>query len=240
MGREGGGVADHEDGWYTPLPATGLTGVDEGLDLLVDKYTAEATRTDRLLDRRCDVVELRRRSDGVLRERLWLDRESGLLLRRETYAEDGTVLRMAVYLSLDLSPMAVPREGPSVSGRTERQSLRVPLQRREQGVAALEKAELAALERAGWTVPAELPGGYRAVEAYAVSSDDVQPLQVVYRDGLYSVSLFQQRGQPDWSSLPSGAEPAEGLGFQAFEWPRAVPERIVWEADGTAWSLVGD
>jgi hypothetical protein len=230
LADDGGGLVDHEQGWFVPLPPADVDASEDAVDALAGKYRVQAAGTDELLERPCTLVDVRRAADGLLRERLWIDDASALILRRETYDADERLVRLAVYLSLDLTP---PRAHPD-RGR------RVPLEARTQGVASVDDRGLAALRDAGWSVPDELPGGYEPSGVYAVSGADSQPLQVVYGDGLYSVSVFQEQGRADWSTLPPGAEPAERYGPDVYEWPGAFPQRLVWESQGTTFSLVGD
>jgi hypothetical protein len=232
----GGGIVDHTQGWHVPLPR--VRPVRSAVDrrALNDKYQVRIAETDRILGRDCPVVEITRRADGRLRERLWIDEASALVLRRETYGPDGERLRLLAYLGLDFEP-AAQRSGsrPGRSGE-----LPVPLTHRAHDVKAVTADQLQALRASGWTVPQGLPGGYQPVAGYVVDTADSQPLHLLYRDGLYSVSLFQHRGGLDPDDLPQGAEPARGLGWPAWEWPGALPHRLVWEAGGTTFSLVGD
>lgn len=230
---EHGGLTNHDQGWFLPLPAAALAG-DAGererdLAALEAKYRVRILGSMVLAGGSCTRMELRRRADGALRERLCIAPDTGLVLRRETYGLDGERSRMAVYLTL--------REGAP-----PRASRAVPLERITMERMPVADQGLDALRAAGWALPEELPGRYRAVGVYAMDTErpDAQALQAVYRDGLYTVSLFQQRGRPDWSALPEGARPVEDLPWQAYEWPGAVPQRIVWEASGTTFSLVGD
>ncbi len=182
-----------------------------------------------VLDRPTVGLEVVRRDDGRLRERFEVDRVTGLVLRRESY--DGDLrLRLATYSRLDLrpAPAASPRDAaPAAAWRGgDATPVRAP--------------HLDALREGGWVVPAALPDGYRPAGVYAVASADGQHLQQIFDDGLYSVSLFQQRGRADWAALTEGARPVHGLGDRAAEWPGAVPRQIVWEAGGTVLSLVGD
>lgn len=54
-------------------------------------------------------LELRLRS-GTLRRALWVDRDSGLLMKRETYRDDGSLARRERIMKLSL-PAAVDRSG---------------------------------------------------------------------------------------------------------------------------------
>lgn len=238
LGHRGSDMVDHRQGWMAPLPAVDPGESVQAVDALARKYDVAVVGEERLLDRPCTRLEVHRREDGSLRERLWIDQDSGLVLRRETY-EGSTRLRLMAYLSLDLRPGAAADEA-GVGARATRSQAAVPLERRSRAVSAVDGGALAALRRAGWVVPARLPGRYEPVGVYAVDGADGQPLHVVYRDGLYTVSLFQQQGSPDWTSLPDGARRADHVDWPAYEWPGAVPRRLVWEASGSTFSLVGD
>lgn len=53
-------------------------------------------------------LELRLRS-GLLRRALWVDRDSGLLLKRETYRDDGTLARRERFAKLELPALVDER-----------------------------------------------------------------------------------------------------------------------------------
>ncbi|MPZ73301.1 MAG: hypothetical protein GEU74_08740 [Nitriliruptorales bacterium] len=237
LGDDGGALADHERGWFVPLPAADLAKAHKVLDRVAAKYDVKVLSPERLLDRRCSRVEITRRADGRLVERLWLDDDSGLLLRRETYTGSGELLRMVSYLKLNLNPRSGSRT--DVQARPSR-GQRTSQTRQNQDVIEVDETGRAALREAGWVVPEQLPGGYLTDGSYALSAIDSHPLQTVYSDGLYTVSLFEQRGTLDPATLPEGAELASAFGFTAYTWPGAVPQRVVWEAGGSTWSLVGD
>jgi hypothetical protein len=233
LGSDGGGLVS-ADGGVVPLPAIDFGDRDD-FARLERKYAVRVSGVDRLMDRPCTTLEVRRRSDGALRERLWIDEASGLLVRRETYEGGEEPTRLAAYLSLDLDPPT------GRMSRDERPSRAVePPEGRGAAATPVGDEELAVLEEAGFVAPGELPGGFEAIGAYAVDAGSSQPLQLVYGDGLYVVSVFQQPGTPDWSSLPAGAERVAGLAEPVWEWPGASPQRLLWEADGRTWSLVGD
>jgi hypothetical protein len=235
LGADGGWLTASSQGWFLPLPP--VEPARDDLERMITKYEIAVAGTDWIADRPCTIVEVHRRGDGLLRERLWVDDDTGLLMRRETYEGGEQPVRMVAYLSLDLHT----RRAPSPAARAGRVGLdRGLLAEREQGITAIDEQGLSALREAGWVVPDALPGGFAPLGAYAVASAESQPLQLVYGDGLYVVSVFQQTGHPDWSTLPPGAERVESLAGKAYEWPGAVPSRIVWEAEGRTWSLVGD
>lgn len=192
------------------------------------KYRLAFGEPEAVVTRVCVVVEvLRRGDDELLRERLWIDRASGLLLRRETYGSDGDAERIASYLALDLRPGQLDEE--------------------EQRVAPAYAAdEVDALRAGGWSLPDALPGGYELVAVYGqeaardAEGGETPPLQAVYSDGLYTLSLFEQPGIPDWDALPPGGRRVAGLADRVLAWPGSVPGRVLWSAGGATFTLVGD
>jgi negative regulator of sigma E activity len=230
---DGGAVVDVEQGWYGALPAVEAK-TDEQLALLARKYEVALEPAGHFLDRPCTAVEIRARDDGALRERLVVDDRSGLVLRRETFdGDEAEPVRLATFLSLDLRSRDGGRAGTEGGDLSS-------LRERTHGAEPVDERGLEALRTAGWVIPASLPGGYEVLSSYALAAADGQPLQVLYGDGLYHVSLFQQPGRPDWDALPEGRVRVEDLGWPAYEWPGMMPRRIIWEADGRTWSLVGD
>lgn len=236
LGDDGGSLADYERGWFFPLPAADLAKAHKGLNRLEAKYAVDIVGREHLLDRPSTLVEITRREDGALVERLWVDDESELLLRRETYAGQDNLLRMVAYLKLDLDPEAPRGDAPLRPSRGQRPGQ----ERREQAVLEVDELGRAALRDASWVVPEQMPGDYAIDGAFALSAEDTQPLQTVYSDGLYTVSLFEQRGRLDPATLPEGHTITNEYGFEAYTWQGAVPHRVVWEAGGATWSLVGD
>ncbi|HUR51628.1 MAG TPA: sigma-E factor regulatory protein RseB domain-containing protein [Mycobacteriales bacterium] len=157
---------------------------------------------------------------GVTRRvaaRFWLDRGSGLLLRRDVMDRKGALLRRNELLSMTsgLVSTSAPSAPPSARGRH------------------LEDAALARLERAGWPVLRALPGHLDLYEARWLPDG---ALQLAYSDGLSTLSLFVQPGQRE--PVAAGVVRRVG-GGSVWEAP-GDPERAVWSAEGRTWTLVSD
>jgi hypothetical protein len=221
------GLEHASERWAMPLPGA-PDDLEQRLATLARNYEVDVEQLEDVMARPCTVVAFQRRGDGTVRERLWVDEDSGLPLRRETFAPDGELVRLGTFLTLDLEP------------EFDDASRGEALEERTQGVMPVDEAELDALRKAGWIVPETLPGGYEVMGAFAVAAEGTQPLQVVYGDGLYTVSVFQQAGAADWESLPPDRRLVEDLPGVVYEWPGALPLRWVWSVDGRTWSLVGD
>ena len=86
----------------------------------------------------------------------------------------------------------------------------------------------------GWVCAPELPA---SLKLYDVHQDTTNgSLQFSYSDGLFNVSLFEQRGALD---------PAAVAGFSTTETPGVylrygMPSYVVWSSGGIVYTLIGD
>ncbi len=188
---------------------------------LSEKYEVAVRSSEQIMDRRCVRVDVRMATTGELREQIWVDDASGVFLRRETYSS-GQRARTVAYLSLDLggqSPQTTSTPRP---------------------IALSSPAQLGALRTAGWSLPMELARGYTLEATSVHSSTPGMPLQAMYSDGLYTVSLFVQPGQPDLSALPTDmAQVAELTDRRAYAMT-GLPAGIVWGSEHHTLTLLGD
>ena len=169
---------------------------------------------------RAQVVEVRRPSnDAALAGRFWVDVRSGLVLRREVLADDGSLLRRTDLLDVHLAtPAATLSTGLTATA---------PLGER------LDEVELAEVEATGLPVLRTLPGRLDLYDARRLPGD---VLQLAYSDGMSTLSLFVQQGA--MPSRATGVVRSVG-GGQVWQAP-GEPERVVWAADGRTWTLVSD
>lgn len=84
---------------------------EAGLARLRSIYEVTASTGGVVAKRKTWKLELRLKS-GVLRRALWVDRDSGLLLKRETYRDDGTLRRreriVKLLLPAPVDPASIP------------------------------------------------------------------------------------------------------------------------------------
>ena len=186
------------------------------VDRLTAAYALSVRGPVRCAGRTASLVEARR-ADGAVAGRLWVDRDSGLLLRREVYDASGRRAR-----STALVDLAVSRASGTAQGGSARPT-------RSAGPARVQR-----LRADGWPVAERLPGGFRLLEARL----DDQVLHLAYTDGLSTLSVFVQPGGLDRTRL-SGFAPERVDG-----WPvlvrRTAPERVVWDDGRHVYTVVSD
>jgi sigma-E factor negative regulatory protein RseB len=165
--------------------------------------------------RRANVV-VARRGDGPVRARFFVDRASGLLVRRDVLQRDGDVVRSVRFTRLttdDISPAVppVPQRGPKVTTTDEVGGEYLAPDRLESGFHLLGRYEQ--------------PGG---------------AVQLFYSDGLFSLSLFEQPGEVEWEALPEGGR-RDTVAEQRAQWYAThAGTVVVWSRDGLVLTGVSD
>ncbi len=205
------------------------------VDLVLKNYQPSLVAREQMLGRQVDVVTLKpRRGSGPWRK-MWIDRQTGLVLRTEQYNSAGKLVSRSVYLSVDWnanpedSLFTVPAGWKQVESPVQSERHR-------------EKAELSA--RLGFTVrePGYVPPGFVLDGFHLVYRPNTLPsAHIRYVDGLNSISVFEHRCPPG---------PGRGRGFQ---WGRRMGRRgncefftsnegnvLVKESSGIRFIVVGD
>lgn len=171
------------------------------------------------------VLHLVERSVGILRENLYLDEETGLIVRRESFGADGDPVRLVAYTQLHVDPVAV--EAPTADG----------VDTQDHTFAARADADRLAAD--GHSIPRELPGGFELIAAAEV--DAATPaVHLLYGDGLYSLSLFQQDGRLARTAVHGATELATTNGGAVWRWPGSEPRRVVWTGEGRTFTVLTD
>lgn len=199
------------DGWLT-LWAHDVVALGPSPEV---KYAMSVVPGPVVAGRATDVVEVRLRGSERPRERLYLDRAGGLLLRWELLDARERPYRSVGFVSI--SPSATASAAPSHSAH------------REPGPAGEVDPPYAAPERLG--------AGYRLVGAYDKAGDLVH---LFYSDGLHTLSVFEQRGRLKAGAMPAGAQRMELAGHPVRAYSTSVGETVVWEGDGVVYTVVSD
>lgn len=214
------------DGTELVVPDGGPAALEaQVLDVLARHYALRIAGPAECAGRSADLVEARRtgvRGDGAVAGRFWLDRESGLVLRREVYDETGRAVRSSAFLDLAVLPATA---GAAPSARQV-----------DPGTTTALGDLPARVRERGWDAPEQLPGGFTLFDAQL--RDGERRVHLTYSDGLSTLSVFAQRGElgegPDGSFLRSTVD---GTAVWTSD---SVPQRVVWSGDGKVWTLVSD
>ncbi len=158
---------------------------DEEYDLIFDNYELKAGGSDRVAGRDCAVLEVREPAGGALVQKLSIDRERGLVLRRRVYRPDGGVASHMRYLRAVFSPPSgdwdfafSPPSGTKVAARRIRPDF-------------LEVDEVRTATDLEPRQPDWLPGGYVFESVNILPYRGRTVLHYRYSDGVEVLSLFQ-------------------------------------------------
>ena len=171
-----------------------------------------------------DLVAVQLIGAGRPRERLYLDRQSGLLLRRELLDTHGDPYRSVAFTTITSGgTIAVA----AASG--------APTAARSQEPAPARHL------KAPYKLRGRIGSGYQRVGAY--KSGGV--VQQFYSDGLHGLSVFEQRGHLKNAETGLTGESGSGRsveisGHTMRAYSASVGEAVVWESDGVVYTAVTD
>jgi hypothetical protein len=150
-------------------------------------------------------------------ERLYLDRQTNLMLREDTYDANGEPVRSVFFEALVIGKASTPAKPAHT----------VDDLGREIGANSLPAPYLA---------PTELADGYQRVGVL----EDSNGIQVVYSDGLHGLSVFEHIGALGPGSLPAGGAPVTIGRSTGVRYVWAGGQLVVWRERGTTYTAVGD
>lgn len=214
-------VSAEDTGMGQVFPEAGehlsLTASLRFLDILVARFAVVVAGDGQALSRPADVVEARDGRDRVA-ARFWVDRRSGLMVKREIIDLGSGAVRSAEFVSLQVP--ATRSLGVSRSSSPD---------------PTLDPVAVARLRSEGWVCPEGLPGGLVLVTA---DEADAGAVHLVYSDGLDIVSLFVQRGRLDPGAMPDMAREVRSGGVVLSD--DSVTPTWVWGTSGSVVTLMTD
>ena len=191
-------VYRHNDQVLTVWPATKVAHAEQrdavasfpavvsgSVEQLFDRYDMIREGADRVAGHEAAVFLLRPRDGLRFAQRLWAERESGLLLRADVLAADGSVLETAAFTDI------------AIGVRPQPDSVLVPMKKLDGYRMAHSTPQRAALDAEGWQFKSPVPGFKqiscvkRNLEAPGDGDRNAATvLQTIFSDGLTNVSVF--------------------------------------------------
>jgi len=144
-------------------------------------YAARQVGSDRVAGFDADVVNIAPKDDLRFGYRIWSEKKSGLVVKLETLAADGSVLEQAAFSELQL-------DAPVRMDKLAQMMAVPPGWRLEKGEAVKTTAQAE-----GWALKAPV-AGFKPMSSYKRPAEGV--LQWIFSDGLASVSLFVEEYDP--------------------------------------------
>ena len=160
-------------------PRGGFPGLlTEQVSGIAEQYEVRKHDVQRVAGMDCQVISLEPRDGMRYSHRLWADLGSGLLLKAQTLNEKGAVVEQIGFSQVEI--------GGGPERFAARLSKRIGGRDWKVTTPAISEARLA---EAGWKIENPMPG-FRKVLELRRGIGDVQVGQVVFSDGLASVSVF--------------------------------------------------
>lgn len=219
---QGGQMFEADD----PGSGGGLTGyTPKMLDLLARNYAVVRAGQGEVSGRQTDVIEARR-TDGTAAGRFHIDRQTGLMLRRELLDQQGREVDLVFFIEIRPS---VPKEQFVTASAPS--TVEVPWAHELAG------ADLGSLRYQGWPVRTALPDRLSLYDAR--QRDGGGPVvHLSYSDGLSVVSVFVQRGTLDASSVAHWRKATRG--GRTVYLRDTVQQRAMWASQGYVFTVLAD
>lgn len=152
----------------------------------LEHYDLHHTGSERMTGLSADVLLLRPRDAHRFGQRMWVERDTGLLLRADVLGPRDGVLETSAFTEVVLAPTARP------------DAVSEPMKRLDGYTVVRPKVVRTRLADEGWAIPRPVPGfelvscSRRPLEAegHPAADSPVQVLQAMFCDGLAQVSLF--------------------------------------------------
>ena len=167
-----------------PLPpASDASTLATHLDQLNDNYRISLGGRQRIAARDTQGINLIPHEDSRYGHRLWLDADTGLALKTQMLDSDGRVIEQTLFTQITyLDPPAV--DSATTAGATP-----ATPEIRTAGTAKTTNAGDTAFKLGDWHA-AQLPSGFRLTTHRRVDNATSPTEQLVYSDGLASLSVF--------------------------------------------------
>jgi sigma-E factor negative regulatory protein RseB len=190
-----------------------------------DKWQLDVRDGPTVAGRPTREIDATDRRDGRVRERLYLDETTSLLLRREQIDTRGRTVR-----AVGFTTIGEPAVGAFI-GTLQGEAPQTPSRSTNRQPRVLD--EVASPFRA----PRSTGDGFRLAGRY---DEDSHTLHLFYSDGLYGVSVFEQKGELDATGLPAGGESRTVAGRDVRQYQTPGGAVLVWEAGDVVYTTVSD
>ena len=191
--------------------------------LLARNFSISTAGKDKVTGRKTRVLEMVGDRDAVA-ARFWIDDRSGVLLRREVYDASGRTVRASAFVQVRIGPRVSPGHLPPALPQAQAEDLTA--------------SEVATMRVSGCSCPALLADGLSLYQVRRVDTSAGTVLHLSYSDGLSTVSLFEQPGRVDETSMVGYTPTADRDGVRYVR--AGLPQQVVWSADGVVYAVVAD
>jgi negative regulator of sigma E activity len=204
-------------------------------DRVMQNYRAILDGNETVADRATVSVELINKYTGERSVRVWIDRETHLVLKKEEYHANGSVASQTRFDELRYTN-TIPRDIFSTDTPAGYARVVAP------DIAMMEADIDHVVGEAGFKPfePHSLPQGFSEISGDVSNVSGVRTLHLLYSDGLRSISLFENAtgAAADFGALHPKTVSFEGHDGQYVE--DGPTTLLTWKEHGLYFALVGD
>jgi len=188
------------------------------------KYRLAVEPGPEVAARPTDVVDVQLVGADRIRERLYVDRQSGLVLRRELLDSRGDPYRSVAFTAITSGTVGAEAATAGAPGVIRSQE---PVPARHL--------------KAPFKLRSRIGTGYRLVGAYKAGG----VVQQFFSDGLHGLSVFEQRGHLGAAETTLAGQSGTGReveisGHTMRAYSASVGDAVVWDSDGMVYTAVTD
>jgi negative regulator of sigma E activity len=207
---------------FTPALISSRVVDDELLDLLERNYRLSGTQGASVAGRSSTVVMATRDGSNFVAARWWIDDATGIVLWQETYDKSGSI-----DLSFGFTSVSVSRADSILEHLPPRLAVPWPS-------TALTLSSATELNASGWSCVRHL-AGLSLVRIRSDRATNPDTVQLIYSDGLTTVSVFEQRGL--LNVVPEGSHWDAALGAHVRRGASGV---ATWQSGEMVFTVVTD
>jgi MucB/RseB N-terminal domain len=189
------------------------------------KYRLTVEPGPDVANRPTDVISVALVDAARPRERLYVDRASGLLLRRELLDAHGNPYRSVAFTTINTASGLLTAAAAGSAPRATKSQEPSPARHL----------------KAPYKLKSRIGSGYRRLGAYKSAG----VVQQYFSDGLHGLSVFEQPGhlkttETDLAGQTGSGRRVEISGRTMRAYSASVGEAVVWESDGVVYTAVTD
>jgi negative regulator of sigma E activity len=161
---------------------------EEKLKKIQDNYEVKHIKDTTIAGRPCSVYSFRPKEKGRLFREFWVDTQSGLPLRIDTYSPDGRLLNLASFEAIEFNP-----EFPQDFSKAHfMEQATKGAQQNVLDVILVPTEKLQETLKSKVQFPGYVPKGYSLKNVFAQKMERGERYQLIYSDGMAPLSIFQE------------------------------------------------
>ncbi len=203
------------------------------LDLLQTNYELEITGTDLHLDRPVAVLAFKPRHPGRMTRTVWIDEETGLVMRTEERNEAGVLVEELFLTEFEKDPL-IP---PDTFATEEWTGKSVEI---NQVIACGSISEVQREADFRLNAPVYIPPGFTLQQRRVIQHHGQPMVHFMYSDGLSRISLFQRIASSETSHTHRSPRGTPELHGDVRVWERGPYSILRRNYDGKLFTVIGD